>query len=170
VNGCSSCSEGFSFNYDPSLSAGVRVEFGSCVDNQGAEHCLVFNSTDSLCVLCEKGFSLNVDGVCELVKAPNCEEGRYFRWYSNDILLAEDEGLRLFLFNSFPGCVDCLNENYVGLFNASSLGLAASHCMETSALELPPDSPENTVKSYTDTPGTLYIEHCLYYTHNAASA
>ena len=70
-NSCSDCDQGFTWSFTQSNG----INYGSCISKSFDLHCLIVDVSqlDSLkCKFCEKGFSLNKDGVCESLHPPEC--------------------------------------------------------------------------------------------------
>lgn len=56
-------------------SQSYDIDYDRCVPNQNDSNCLVYSQikeNGTNCILCENGYTLNKDGICEKIRAPLC--------------------------------------------------------------------------------------------------
>ena len=70
-NSCSKCSQGYSFKFDGD------IDYTICQSYIKNDHCYASDSNGD-CVVCEKGYILNEDKICDRVLSPNCESREDF--------------------------------------------------------------------------------------------
>lgn len=111
-NSCSKCLSGYTFDYDDTQK---DVVYERCVAYTDPN---CFASTISVgspagsntrrCALCSPGYSLNIDGICELINAPKCVQGQYMLAAGIEVAPVSDRrGTGLFLAPQGPGCYRC---------------------------------------------------------------
>ena len=142
-NYCSQCSPGFTYRYDP--NTGIR--FDRCVSAGVNPNCYALDLVSAsvpICRYCNPGYTLNIDGICEMIRPPRCfiNNNRF-----KEINLARDLNVGAFLGPEGPGCQQC-DSGFVGVYNEGSKQLC------TQSLYI----GNNTV-----TAGSAFIYGCVNY-------
>lgn len=100
-NGCAKCEYGHSWLVVPDNTSN-NIYYDRCIRNQGNPHCLAFSAKEVngvKCLLCENGYNLNLDGVCEKLRAPLCEaDSTYFTQALSQVGTNETHNLLMFYF------------------------------------------------------------------------
>lgn len=138
-NYCTKCAIGFSFEY-----ANDKVNFDSCVSDNGNLSCYAYDLSTSKCILCNKGTYLNKDGNCESINPPRCEFNQ-FNFRNNYFIDTFNVGL--FLNNEGTGCNKC-KKGYKSIFEPNNYFI----CTESEV-----HSKQNLPVS------TQYINNCKNY-------
>lgn len=152
-NYCSLCNNNFAFLYDDTHG----VDYTSCVAYAIDANCLATYAKDSgPCAICKKGYVLNLDGVCEALAVPFCNDGEYDprrtfkRLDFNTIFYISPLG---------AGCNSCKNGFYPTLLDfsitvcANSTYLAKLYTMKTTKYIL-------NCTNYTSESGSIKCTRC----------
>ncbi len=79
TNSCSQCDEVTVYEY---IKDNRSIDYKSCVKHSFTEHCYAATKAteidSSICIFCEKGFSLNEDGYCEALEPSKCFSTEHF--------------------------------------------------------------------------------------------
>lgn len=106
-NLCSNCAVGHIYKYDPVKK---MVMFDTCIPFPDTD-CYTADNTDTenvTCVYCKKGFTKNVDGVCERFNAPKCVGNQFNLDLKFNASFANDQhALGMILAPNGSGCHKC---------------------------------------------------------------
>lgn len=100
-NGCSRCQKGYSY-----IVSHESFEYDTCLKSD--ENCLVQNPMLKKCEICQKGFFINYDDICEKLVVDNCLDPLHHLQQS--VLLQNIGVLLHFKFNTT--CQKCSKEYY----------------------------------------------------------
>ena len=70
LNGCRSCSQGF----NKVIDADGKIDPNQCVSSSDNENCRIYSTEENQCIVCERGYYLDADQICNLVTFPFCDE------------------------------------------------------------------------------------------------
>lgn len=153
-NGCSACNTGYVLNF-----ASNNVDFTTCNQIPAASatnftNCYAASVTAGVtkCRVCNTGFLINGDGICQAIVPANCAAGGFV--VSQTGTLA-NLNWSMYIAGNAPGCNRC-SSGYLAVL--SSATNAPAVCVQgtyesTLVDNIPLASPNNTV----------YVQHCKYY-------
>ena len=77
-NHCSECASGHAFPLDSN-----KIDFSECLPYPSASvdsNCLAFDISSSKCMICQNGYTPNIEGLCDILHQPFCEtSSRFFQ-------------------------------------------------------------------------------------------
>ena len=112
-NACSECRSGHIYNYN---TAKKFVDFTNCIVFADS-NCFAAEMVDGVykCRYCKKGFSMNLDKVCEVINAPKCIVGQMNFKMDYEASFTNDQfNLGMYLTPKGAGCHKCFG-GYIGL-------------------------------------------------------
>ena len=109
-NQCDKCVDEFAFDY----TTANGIDRSTCIGVSSNKHCYTFNSENNKCIICKKGYSLNLENVCELLDAPYCKNKKIAK---NQFLDKRD--YELIVFRGIVGCQDC-SPGFSGIFKTET--------------------------------------------------
>ena len=153
-NGCATCASGYVLEYR-STNPASDINFSNCLlkptgtltNCYAASVSSTAGTAVSTCTVCNSGYNLNNDGICEALTPEHCTAGAFS---VNATTQAYNIRWSLYINNNAPGCNQCAS-GYVAVANNGSTNVCVTS-----------DYVQNTVSTL-NTTSSAYVEHCSLY-------
>ena len=110
-NSCSKCKEYYTWNFK-NENNGKFIIYHNCIKFNDM-NCLISSKNNNTCILCKKEYTINTDGICEILNFPNCQNkfSKELNLFFNINALNKDFFVTFpFLIENNTGCSLCENE------------------------------------------------------------